>query len=293
MECFEGGKRLSRRGINQFRAWSEEDTKLLKEYYTITPDEIFNIQSIAQKLNRSEDSITIKARKFGLTNKNRKASCETRKKLSVSQKIVTNLPNRRLQMSQIAKQYIQQNGHPKGMKDHKHSMETKLKIGKSTKERWKDKDNYLNSKEYRQHLSDMFLKLAHSRGIGNTHTRCNGGKREDLNNQYFRSAWEANIARYLNFLKESGDIEKWEYEAETFWFTAIKRGTRSYTPDFKIWERDKEPYFIEVKGWMNKQSRTRLERMKKYFPHIKIELLDEDRYRTLRKQLKGLIKGWE
>lgn len=43
--------------------------------------------------------------------------------------------------------------------------------------------------------------------------RSKGGIRPDLG-RYFRSAWEANIARYLNFLQKHGEIESWEYESE-------------------------------------------------------------------------------
>jgi hypothetical protein len=107
--------------------------------------------------------------------------------------------------------------------------------------------------------------------FGSTHKNPNpyrqtrGGKREDLNDRYFRSAWEANFARHLNFLVENGDIMKWEYEPDTFEFTAIKRGTRSYLPDFKVWDTaDAEPYYYEIKGWMDAKSKTRLNRMAKY-----------------------------
>ena len=42
---------------------------------------------------------------------------------------------------------------------------------------------------------------------------------------YARSRWEANYARYLEWLRANGSIAKWEHEPETFWFEGIKRGT--------------------------------------------------------------------
>ena len=123
----------------------------------------------------------------------------------------------------------------------------------------------------------------------NPYSRTKGGKRKDLKNQYFRSAWEANIARYLNFLLKIKQIKSWEYEPDTFWFKKIKRGTRSYTPDFKI----NGDYYIEVKGYMDDKSKTKLKRMAKYYPNIKIEILDETRYRKINKDFKHIIPFWE
>ena len=104
--------------------------------------------------------------------------------------------------------------------------------------------------------------------------------------QFFRSRWEANAARLLDYLKI-----KWEYEVKTFWFDGIKRGTRSYTPDFYLPDENK---YIEVKGWMDKKSLTRMKRMAKYYPEIKIELWDKDYFTALRQQgIPKLIPEWE
>lgn len=119
------------------------------------------------------------------------------------------------------------------------------------------------------------------------------GRREDLDNQYFRSAWEANVARYLNWLKEQGQIAKWEYEPDTFWFEQIRQGTRSYRPDFKIWDsEDSEPYYWEVKGYDYARGQTARKRMAKYYPSIRVEVIDKDAYNEIRRW-KGLIPNWE
>ena len=120
------------------------------------------------------------------------------------------------------------------------------------------------------------------------------GRRKDLNNQFFRSSWEANFARYLNFLKKTKNIYKWEYEPDTFWFEGIKRGTRSYLPDFKVWDRkNSEPYYYEIKGWMDKKSATQLKRMAKYYPAVKIVLIEKLQYDSIRRQLGRAILQWE
>lgn len=112
------------------------------------------------------------------------------------------------------------------------------------------------------------------------------GRRTDLNGQYFRSRYEANYARFLNFSK----IE-WTYEKKTFWFLNIKRGVRSYTPDFFLPATNE---FHEVKGWMDAKSKTKLKRMKKYYPEVNIVVVDGTWFKAANKQgMCRLIPGWE
>ena len=111
---------------------------------------------------------------------------------------------------------------------------------------------------------------------------------------YLRSRWEANYARYLMWLESRGEIQKWEYEPATFWFESIKRGVRSYLPDFKIWiTTNSEPYYVEVKGRMDSKSATKLKRMAKYHPDVSIELCNAHVYNTIRKTFSGIIPNWE
>jgi len=118
------------------------------------------------------------------------------------------------------------------------------------------------------------------------------GKREDLG-IFVRSSWEANYARYLNFLKRHGEIISWEYEPETFEFHSIKRGTRFYTPDFKVKLSSGQCEYHEVKGWRHPKGETALKRMAKYYPDIKIIIIAKKEYYALAKQLKGIISEWE
>lgn len=112
-------------------------------------------------------------------------------------------------------------------------------------------------------------------------------------NKYYRSRWEANYARYLQFLKESGQIADWSHEPETFWFTEIMRGCRSYLPDFRVSENNGSIVYHEVKGWMDSRSKTKLKRMKKYYPDVELILISEKEYIEIEKKLGGIIKGWE
>jgi len=110
---------------------------------------------------------------------------------------------------------------------------------------------------------------------------------------YARSRWEANIARMLEFRRMTGSLVSWEHEPVTFWFEKIRRGVRSYKPDFRVVEDGKEPYFIEVKGWMDPQSKTKLKRMKKYHPLVTVDVIDSKRYAVIKKQLQHVVEGWE
>lgn len=123
--------------------------------------------------------------------------------------------------------------------------------------------------------------------------RGNTGKRPDLGNQFFRSSWEANYARYLNWLIGIGEIQSWAYETETYEFVGIKRGTRFYTPDFIIINKLGDTERHELKGYMDQRSRTKLARMAKYYPDIKITLIDKKQYYALAKQVSKCIPNWE
>jgi hypothetical protein len=184
--------------------------------------------------------------------------------------------------------------HPRGATGLVHTDETKRQQSARSKANWADPDAIFNSEAFRQAKSDrMSARMAGHRNE-RVYSRGKAGRRADLNDQFFRSSWEANYARYLNFLISNGKIYRWEYEADTFWFEAIKRGTRSYTPDFKIWTRaDSDPYYVEIKGWMDQKSRTRAARMKKYYPGVRIVLVEAPQYRAIARTIGGVLSAWE
>lgn len=139
------------------------------------------------------------------------------------------------------------------------------------------------------------------------------GKRPDLDNLFLRSGWEANL---LRLLKIDDSINKIEYEPVdfTFWQFGIKKGTVTYTPDFKITYPDGSYLFIEVKGgWLKPTDKTKLRRFKKYYPDefkqlvavtpgptSKTALFFKDLgipikfyYPDLNKKYKNVIPNWE
>ena len=97
---------------------------------------------------------------------------------------------------------------------------------------------------------------------------------------YFRSSWEANYARLLNY---QGVI--WEYEKDTF---ELSSGG-SYTPDFKIGSNE----YVEIKGWLTDVAKEKLQLFKNEYPHIKLQLIQRDEYRKLYKEYSKEIPLWE
>ena len=114
----------------------------------------------------------------------------------------------------------------------------------------------------------------------------------DINGEimFFRSKWEVNYALYLNFLVKQKQIKRWTYEEDMFIFEEIKLGTRSYRPDFKIYNNDKSIEYHEVKGWMTSKSRTKIKRMAKYYPEIKLIIIDKGVYGDIKSKLGKILK---
>ena len=117
------------------------------------------------------------------------------------------------------------------------------------------------------------------------------GKRADLG-IYVRSAWEANYARYLKWMLSRGEIAAWDYEKKTFEFP-VKKGTRFYTPDFRVKNNDGSIEYHEVKGWNHPKGKTALARMALYYPEVIVLLIDKIVYGQLRKSLGRVIPEWE
>lgn len=111
--------------------------------------------------------------------------------------------------------------------------------------------------------------------------------------RYFRSIWEANYARWLEYQKKQGWILEWLHEPKTFWFDGIKRGCVSYKPDFQVFNNPKSWVWIEVKGFYDKKSLTKIKRFKKYFPNEELRLIDKEFFKDNNAKMKLIIPNWE
>jgi hypothetical protein len=105
------------------------------------------------------------------------------------------------------------------------------------------------------------------------------GIRDDLG-IYFRSSWEANFARYLNYLGK-----KWSYEPQSFRLNSGKR----YVPDF--WVED-DNAFYEVKGLWVGSAKQKVEDFIAEYEH-RLILLDVERYKEISRKYSKLISCWE
>lgn len=281
--------RVWRLKLTNDTSWSDEEVSVLSQAYEAAAGGgVLCLKDLSVKLGRDRANICRKARQLGLeTNQSRK-KVETPK---VRRKSRDDEHLREIQSS-LAKRRIAQNGHPRGMAGKKHSAETKLVIAKSSALRWsemtEDEQSAFTLKAMKARASKGSIAPKVSRGKWRAGWREVGGKRI-----YFRSRWEANYGRYLQFLLERGEIQSWEHEPETFWFEKIKRGVRSYLPDFRVVERDGVSRLHEVKGWMDSRSRTTLSRMAKYHPQETIVLIGAKEYRKIEAAMSGVIADWE
>lgn len=104
-----------------------------------------------------------------------------------------------------------------------------------------------------------------------------GGKRN-----FYRSRWEVKYANYLEILKRAGEIEEWEHEPKSFYFENEKRGAVCYIPDFRVTRKDGTHYWIEVKGYMDSRSKTKLKRFAKHFPEEEMLVVGKEWFKNNR-----------
>ena len=267
-------ERLKRMGIKlNSRYFSDSEITRIKEVYNsgiVLGDN--KLKNLSIELNRTIPLISRQAGKLGLTSPNRTLTKELKEK-----------------MGERTKQYIKKNGHPKGFLNHHHSKVSLNLMSIKSKKRW--------SQVTEKDLLNIQRKSFNTRIANGTQTNHRrkttwkqqwatiGGKKH-----YYRSQWEVNYAIYLEFLKTQNNIKEWLYESDTFWFESIKRGIRSYKPDFKVTELNDDIIYHEVKGWMDSRSKTALRRFKKYYPQLKLILIQSKEYHEILKKFSFLYK---
>lgn len=196
---------------------------------------------------------------------------------------------RRKNISKVRKEHIALHGHPRGALGLKHSDKTKFLLAEKSRQMW------VNMSE---ETRDKISKAASINGSKTVMNRVKASWKQGWReiggiNKYYRSRWEANYARYLEWLKKNNQILSWEHEPQTFWFEGIKRGCMSYLPDFRVTELDGRIVFHEVKGWMDDRSKTKIKRMAIYHPDVKLIVIDGKGYKSIETKAKVLISDWE
>ena len=265
--------------IKSVNRWTANDDAILIEKYQVKRDNGL-LEELAKSLGRTKHFVCRKAKRLGLTNPQARTWSEAKRK----QLAGVNSTNSRRR--------IATKGHPRGMLGKKHSSETRKIIGESSIVSWHSRTDDQNAAIVMRGLKTRerngTLYMPRKGATWKAAWRTIGGQRK-----YFRSRWEANYARYLELLKQCGEIKEWKHEPETFWFEAIKRGCRSYLPDFRVVKDDDSVEYHEVKGYMDSKSKTKIKRMAKYHPKVTLILVDAKAYRSLEKSCKALIRDWE
>lgn len=283
--------RVTRLGIAKKTLWTpEEEAALVKLYERAGRDGVLGLAVFARSIGRDPKNVNRKARQLGLEANPSRRVVEVRKE---RQRKHATREEACAAIAASAKRRIQENGHPRGMKGKHHSDAARQILSEIGKAYWGALTEAERTAKVDKAIAAQKSKGGATppqiqRGSWKAGWRQIGGKQN-----FYRSRWEANYARYLEWLKSLKQIAEWKHEPETFWFEAIRRGVRSYKPDFRVWELDGSSSLHEVKGWMDDRSRVCLARMAKYYPHEKIVLIDGRQYRSIRLQVKSLVAGWE
>lgn len=237
------------------------------------------LRRLASGMGRSAANVCRKARELGIERESKRKGIRRPRQMTLWSRLGQHSRHR---IEQRGWQSIPEMAHPRGMLGKHHTPEVRMRMSVT---RRGEKRPPITP----QTRANMVLAAAERlrKNPGSVQrNRGKGGRRGDLGGAYFRSSWEANYARFLNFTKEP-----WEYEPKTFIFEAIEIGTRSYTPDFWL---PRKGHYIEIKGWMDPKSEVKLKRMAKYFPEVKIEVVGAEWFRQAeRNGLDGVIPGWE
>lgn len=278
----------SQLGLNtKFKPFTDDEKSLIEQFYKNNPDNM-DLDSFAKSLGRQKTSISRYARKIGLTKYGREKSVESIEKFKFSlnkyhetTEYINEIKPKQIELLNYYAKY----DHPKGMLNKHHTRETCEQLSKSHIILF---ENMTDEEKHRRAMKAVETKRKNGKicTTTNSYSRCKGGFRDDLH-QYFRSAWEANVARVLNYLRID-----WKYEYKRFNFDEQKENVLSYQPDFYLPEYNK---WIEVKGWMDDISKKRLELFSIYYPDesLNLILVDEKQYNLLKSQYEYVIDNWE
>ncbi|MEK6882997.1 MAG: hypothetical protein AABY22_25460, partial [Nanoarchaeota archaeon] len=223
-----------------------------------------------------------------ICNKNKKIppSYKNRKYCSKKCYHISHKNKKRPTHSQFMVNYYKTHKHPLTFLGKTHTNRERQNMSKRMISKWQDPQSKFNSKEYRQRLSDEGMRRNRFGKLNNGYSHGNSGWYKFDKNEikyYFRSDWEVLYARYLEYLKRKKEIKDWQYEIDVFWFLKIKRGVRSYKPDFKLINNNESIEYHEVKGWMDNRSKTKIKRMAKYYPSIKLLIIGRKENNDLKK----------
>lgn len=286
--------------------WKPEEIEFLHRYYA-KQGKMFCVNA----LGKSEAAVRAKASELGLKKDRESDFFKDWQERARLAKIGRKRPDQAILMKRLhdegrllkteeqkkaisirTKKWLAENGHPRGALGMKHTAETKQKLSRNS--------FLFNLRMTEEQKHQKVLKMMKTKEANGTmvterqKTTWKSGWREIGGyKKYYRSRWEANYARFLQFIKDQNLIKDWKHEPKTFWFEGIKRGSVSYLPDFWVEATNGDVSFHEVKGWMDDRSKTKLKRMAKYYPEVELIVISTKEYKALEKQVGHIIKDWE
>lgn len=256
--------------------FSEKEKNFLIENYEHYVSQ-HRLSELATLMGRTEISVEQKASRMGLGKQSRKYDLSEEQHKENSEK---------------AKERIKKYGHPRGMLGKKHSDKFKEGASERSKRNWRERPEIYRIDERREEMSTLMSEMQIKRGF-NQRSRCYETDTYIGDKRYlFKSNWELNIAIYLEYLLLMGEIKDWEYEPTRFSFMFNEYGVRTYAPDFLVRQDDGDK-LIELKGWVDEKTKSKIKLMKEYYPNINIEIWTEKEYRSIEKEYKAKINTWD
>jgi hypothetical protein len=257
--------------------WSFDEIESLKRAYTpgVPVDSIR--PELAISLKRTETSIELKASKLGLGDRHRPMSESGKHHSHVA----------------IKEYYKTHPGSNLGKKLGPISDERRKAISENSRKHWAIWKATGTGPESE---SSKILRATRMRMLPQTkrkgHSSASAGERPDYPGIFFRSSWEANIARYLDYLKSYRAVDSWSYESRTFLFEGATEKPFSYTPDFEV-SMNGATSCWEVKGWKDKKWNRKIKIFRQQYPGEPLRIIGPKEYSEIENKFAPFLPGWE
>lgn len=276
------------------RRWTEAELAELRAIYEAAKaGGPLNLDRFAARYGRQPGNVDRKARELGLTNPRRPKTAQPRLPLAGFRQ---GSPELRAHLARKTREQFAELGHPRGMAGKKHRPESLAKTREGNRRYWES----ITPAQLADRNRRMIATRIARHGSGNPatkgqhlHSLAKRGRRADLGGLFVGSAWEANIARWLNYLNTAGLVREWQYEPRTFAFADVTDAPRTYTPDFRVIDAGGQEYFVEVKGRLTDLDWLKEERLRACYPGIQLTRIDASLYAELDQCFRDVLPHWE
>jgi hypothetical protein len=278
-----------RHQIRRQAEWTDEQLAMLRSWYADHSGKKLEAKVLAEIIGKDVVVVRLKASRLGLTEQDRDLGGT-----KIKPRKYENQSDRIAGIRAARKQWYAEHEHPRGFAGHRHRKDS-IDVMVFALANWRATLSPAERSEVARKAVATKVERYGSGNPGafgeNAYSRVNRGYAEDIPGLHFRSQWEANYARFLDWLKAKGEIQDWAYESERFIFHGVTKAPVTYTPDFKVTENSGSVIYHEVKGWMDGPSKSKLKRMAKFYPDVSIIVIGAGEYKALAKWA-SLIPCW-